>query len=147
MINSKEICSILKQKVPFVFVDRVLEMQEGKRIVAIKNVTANEGFMAQHFPNNPVFPGVLIIETVAQTVSVLCSLSQEIMPVDEDSFLALGGVQRFNLVKPVRPGDTMRIEVDIIKVVPTAAIVKAVVKVDENIVADGQLTFGVVKGE
>lgn len=147
MLSSKEVCELLKQKHPFVFVDRVLELENGKRILAVKNITANEVFLAGHFPDNPVFPGVLLIEAVAQTASILCMKSTGMEIDAENQFLAIGGVQRFQFMKAVRPGDSLYIDVEAVKVVPKGAIMKAEVKMGDTIIASGQMTFGVVQNE
>jgi len=149
MISYNEIQTILKQKAPFIFVDKVIEHERGKRIVSLKNVTGNELFAALHFPGNSLYPGIFIIESVAQTAAILCSLAIEYDENVNDGiqFLALGGLQRFNFLKPVRPGDTLRIEVEALKLCQRMAIVKAYAKVENTLVAEGQLTFGVVKDE
>jgi len=146
MISYNEIQSLLKQKAPFIFVDRVIEHEKGKKIVSLKNVTGNEFFSAFHFPDNPVYPGVFIIESIAQTAAILCVLAME-EEKDQMQFLALGGLQRFNFLKPVRPGDTLRIEVEAVKLLQQMAIVKAAVKVEDTLIAEGQLTFGAVRNE
>ncbi len=147
MISYNEIQSLLKQKAPFIFVDKVIEHDKGKRIVSLKNVTGNELFSAFHFPDNPVYPGIFIIESIAQTTAILCSLAMEENEKEQLQFLALGGLQRFNFLKPVRPGDTLRIEVEAVKLFQQMAVVKAVAKVDDTLVAEGQMTFGAVKNE
>ena len=145
MISHNEIQAILKQKAPFIFVDKVIEHEKGKKIVSIKNVTGNEFFSAVHFPDNSVYPGIFIIESIAQTTAILCSLAMDSDANDYGQFLALGGIQRLNFLNPVRPGDVMKIQVQVVKLYQQMAIVKAVAKVDEAIVAEGQLTFGTVK--
>lgn len=147
MLAFNEICSILKQKAPFVYVDKVLEIEGCKRILALKNVTGSEAFAPCHFPGNPIYPGIFIIEAVAQTASILCYYSPDMKIAQECQFLALGGLQRFQFLCPVRPGDTLLIELEAIKIVPQGAIVKAVVRVENNVVAEGQMTFGTVKNE
>ena len=147
MILYNEIQSILKQKTPFIFVDKIIEHDKGKKIVSLKNVTGNELFSAFHFPDNPVYPGIYIIESISQTTAILCTLAMEEDEKGQTQFLALGGLQRFNFLKPVRPGDTLRIEVEVIKLLPQMAIVKAIAKVENTLAAEGQLTFGAVKNE
>ena len=147
MISYNEILSLLKQKTPFVFVDKVIEHEKGKRIVSLKNVTGSELFSALHFPDNPVYPGIFIIESIAQTTAIMCSLAMEENENNEIKFLALGGIQRFNFYKPVRPGDTLKIEVEVVKLLEQMAIVKATAKVNDTLVAEGQMTFGAVKDE
>ena len=147
MISYNDIQFILKQKAPFIFVDKVIEYEKGKKIISLKNVTGSELFSAFHFPDNPVYPGIFIIESIAQTTAILCSLDMAENVNDQIQFLALGGLQRISFLKPVRPGDTLRIEVEAIKLLPKMAIVKAIVKVDDAMVAKGQLSFGAVKNE
>ncbi len=146
MMYFNEISRLLQQKAPFVYVDRVLELEENKRIVSIKNVSGSEAFTALHFPGNAVYPGIFIIESIAQTASILLSKSDEIS-LREGQFLALGGIQRLQFMRAVKPGDTLRIEVEIIKAVGQMAIVKAVVKIEDTVTAEGQMTFGVGKNE
>jgi 3-hydroxyacyl-[acyl-carrier-protein] dehydratase len=138
-----EICAILEQKPPFVFVDRVVELEFGKSIVTEKNVTGTEYFSSCHFPQKAVFPGVFLIETAAQSACLLCGLSAE-----EDKMkgtMVLAGVQRFSFIKTVKPGDRLRVSVNLIKLLPQASIVTADISVDGKPVASGQLTFGVIK--
>jgi len=147
MISYNEIQSLLKQKTPFIFVDKIIEHEKGKRIVSIKNITGSELFSGLHFPDNPVYPGIFIVESIAQTTAILCSLAMEEDAGNQMQFLALGGIQRFNFYKPVRPGDTLKIEVDAVKLYQQMAIVKATAKVDDILIAEGQMTFGAVNDE
>ena len=147
MLTYNDIQLILKQQAPFIFVDRIVEHEKGKRIVSIKNVTGSELFSAFHFPQNPVYPGIFIIESIAQTTSILCSLVMEDDDKDRSQFLALGGLQRFQFRNPARPGDTLRIEVKVVKMYKQMAVVQAEVKAGEVLVAEGQLSFGAVKNE
>ena len=111
MIEIKEIMKILPHTYPFLLVDRIVEMELGKRIVGIKNVTYNEPFFPGHFPHRPIMPGVLIVEAMAQTAGVLALKS-----VPEESqkkpvyFLGIDNV-RFR--KPVIPGDQLRLELEV----------------------------------
>jgi 3-hydroxyacyl-[acyl-carrier-protein] dehydratase len=111
MIEIKEIMNILPHAHPFLLVDRIVEMEPGKRIVGIKNVTYDEPFFPGHFPNRPIMPGVLIVEAMAQTAGVLVFKS---MPEEEQKkpvyFLGIDNV-RFR--KPVVPGDQLRLELEI----------------------------------
>jgi 3-hydroxyacyl-[acyl-carrier-protein] dehydratase len=111
MIEIREIMSMLPHAYPFLLVDRIVEIEPGKRIVGIKNVTYNEPFFPGHFPGRPIMPGVLIVEAMAQTAGVLAFNS---MPEAEQRkpayFLGLDNV-RFR--KPVTPGDQLRLELEI----------------------------------
>src|SRR4030065_2547824 len=111
MIEAKEIMSILPHAFPFLLVDRILEFEPGKRIVGIKNVTYNEPFFPGHFPGQPIMPGVLIGEAMAQTAGLLAFQS---MPENKNQkrpvfFLGMDNV-RFR--KPVIPGDQLRLELE-----------------------------------
>jgi 3-hydroxyacyl-[acyl-carrier-protein] dehydratase len=112
MIEIKEILDILPHAYPFLLVDRIIELDPGKRIVGIKNVTYNEPFFPGHFPGRPIMPGVLIVEAMAQTAGILVfnSLPQELHkpPI---YFLGINNV-RFR--KPVIPGDQLHLELEII---------------------------------
>lgn len=108
MLDLQEIVKILPHRYPFLMVDRILEIETGKRIVGIKNVTINEPFFQGHFPEHPIMPGVLIIESMAQVAGILAYLSAS----EEDRkkvtyFLAIDNA-RFR--KPVIPGDVLRLE-------------------------------------
>ena len=108
MIDIKEIMSLLPHRYPFLLVDRVLELEPEVKAVGIKNVTINEPFFTGHFPNNPVMPGVLIIEAMAQVAGILAfksgmsSMSVYFMSIDKVKFR-----------KPVFPGDQLRFEVNV----------------------------------
>ncbi|MFZ5351483.1 MAG: 3-hydroxyacyl-ACP dehydratase FabZ [Bacillota bacterium] len=147
MLTFKEISCLLKQKPPFVYIDKVLEIEPGKKIKAVKNVTASDNFAAVHFPGNPIFPGVYIIEAAAQTASVYFAYEKKDMNASEDYVYVIGGVQSFQFLSIVRPGDVLVIEVEIMKKVENMAITKTTITVDNNIVARGQMSFGAIKDE
>ena len=106
-IRIGEIMKILPHRYPFLLVDRILELEPGKRVVGIKNVTFNEEFFQGHFPGNPVMPGVLVLEAMAQ-VSGIALLG--VVPDREKKLLYLSGVDRCKFRRPVVPGDQLRIE-------------------------------------
>lgn len=109
MMDVKEIMQCIPHRYPFLLVDRVIEMVEGKSIVAIKNVTMNEEFFQGHFPGNPIMPGVLIVEAMAQAGGILAikSVGGKDMGV---YFMSIDGVK---FRKPVVPGDQLRFEVEV----------------------------------
>ncbi|MEF2965923.1 3-hydroxyacyl-ACP dehydratase FabZ [Paenibacillus sp. M1] len=144
LLTPAEIGKLLKQKPPFLFIDKVLELEPCKRIKAIKNVSATELFATCHFPGKPIYPGVFLIEVAAQAASILCSFAPGEMNLSEESILVLGGVQRFQFLRVVQPGDILQIEIEIVKMAPGGAIVKAVHRVDGEKVAEGQMTFGAI---
>ena len=112
MLDIVEIMAILPHRYPFLLVDRVLEVEQGKRIVAIKNVTMIEPFFQGHFPGHPVMPGVLIIEAMAQVAAIMAYLASGSDADDKVSYFMAIDNARFR--KPVKPGDTLRIEVETI---------------------------------
>jgi 3-hydroxyacyl-[acyl-carrier-protein] dehydratase len=137
MIDIKEIMAMLPHAYPFLLVDRILEVEPGKRVVGIKNVTYNEPFFPGHFPGRPIMPGVLIVEAMAQTAGVLIFYS---LPEEERKktvfFLAIDNV-RFR--KPVIPGDQLRMELEITRHRQSIWGFKGKAFVDGNVVAEGDL--------
>lgn len=111
MLNINEIMKILPHRYPFLLVDKILEMEVGKSIVAIKNVTINEPFFQGHFPGHPVMPGVLIIEAMAQVAGILAYSSDEKVRSKITYFV---GIDNARFRKPVLPGDQLRFEVEAI---------------------------------
>ncbi|HEY5512389.1 MAG TPA: 3-hydroxyacyl-ACP dehydratase FabZ [Geomonas sp.] len=112
MLDIVEIMKILPHRYPFLLVDKVLEVEQGKRIVAIKNVTMNEPFFQGHFPGFPVMPGVLIIEAMAQVAAIMAYLASGSESNEKVSYFMAIDNARFR--KPVKPGDTLRIEIETI---------------------------------
>jgi len=112
-MNVEDIKEYLRQRYPFLLVDRVIEMELGKSIVAYKNVTVNEPFFQGHFPEQPILPGVLIIEALAQAAGVLGFKSQEKKPKDGYLYYFVGA-DDVRLRRPVVPGDQLQLEAEII---------------------------------
>lgn len=115
MMNVDEIKSYLPQRYPFLMVDRVVELEMGKRILAYKNVTVNEEFFQGHFPGKPIMPGVLIIEALAQAAGVLGFKSQEKKPADGYLYYFVGA-DDVRLKRPVVPGDQLMLEAELVAV-------------------------------
>lgn len=109
MIDIQEIKGIIRHRYPFLLVDRVLELEEGTRAVAIKNVTANEEFFTGHFPDYPVMPGVLIVEALAQVSAVVMLTKEE----NKGRIGLLAGIDGCRFKRQVKPGDQLRLEVKI----------------------------------
>ena len=122
--------AILPHRYPFLLIDRVIEIERKKRIVAIKNVTINEPFFAGHFPGYPIMPGVLMVEAIAQAGGAL--LLTEI-PDRDEKLMVFTGIERAKFRKPVTPGDQLRVEVDVLAWRTTA------VKMQGNVLVDGKL--------
>lgn len=137
MMDIKEIMSIIPHRYPFLLIDRVIEMEEGKSCTAIKNVTMNEPFFQGHFPGEPVMPGVLIIEALAQTGAVAMLSREEF----KGKIAFFGGIDKAKFRGKVTPGDTLRLEVEMIKIKRNAGIGKGTAYVDGKKVAEGELTF------
>ena len=108
-----EVLAHLPQRFPFLMIDRVLECEPGKRIRALKNVSANEPYFQGHFPNRPVMPGVLILEAMAQAAGILVFRTKNAKP-DESSVYYYAGIDNARFKRPVAPGDQLEIEVTIL---------------------------------
>ena len=137
----QEVQKHLKQRFPFLMVDRVLELEPGKCIKALKNVTGSEIQFLGHFPDFAVMPGTLIVEAFGQAASLLFSHSTG-SGMNAGELMMLGVINDMRFLVPVLPGHTMIMEVNIMKMLPTAALVEGVVRVNETIVAQGKLSFG-----
>jgi 3-hydroxyacyl-[acyl-carrier-protein] dehydratase len=141
MLNFEEVRRLVPQKYPFLFIDKVIELQKESRIVCLKNISGNEPFFAGHFPDFAVMPGVLIVEALAQASIILFKKSFDTEQNKDKVFLLGSANVRFS--KPVFPGDQLILEVDVEKIISTAAIVKGVAKVGDKVVAKATLSFGV----
>ena len=115
ILDIREVLDHLPHRYPFLLVDRVLELEKGKRIVAIKNVTINEPFFQGHFPHHPVMPGVLQIEALAQAAGILSFQTMD-RRSDESSVYYFVGIDSARFKRPVVPGDQLRLEVEILRV-------------------------------
>jgi beta-hydroxyacyl-ACP dehydratase FabZ len=136
MLTIHEIMKILPHRYPMLLVDRVLEIEAGKRIVAIKNVTANEQFFQGHFPGAPVMPGVLIIEAMAQCCAILFLRD---LPDRDSKLFLFGGVDKARFRKPVFPGDQLRLECDLLQKRSSSLRMHGTATVDGSIVAEAEM--------
>ena len=137
LMDIKEIQSIIPHRYPMLLIDRIVELEPLKRIVAIKNITINEEVFQGHFPGAPVFPGVMIIEAMAQTGAVL--LFREI-PNREEKLLYFTGIEEARFRRPVLPGDQLRLEATVLKYKMGYAKLRAEAYVDGQVVAEATIT-------
>jgi beta-hydroxyacyl-ACP dehydratase FabZ len=136
MLNILEIMKLLPHRYPMLLVDRILEFEDGKRIVGLKNVSANEQFFQGHFPGNPVMPGVLIVEAMAQCCAVL--FLKDIEDREKKLFL-FGGVDKARFRKPVIPGDQLIMECTVLQKRASTVRMRGEAKVDGAIVAEAEM--------
>jgi 3-hydroxyacyl-[acyl-carrier-protein] dehydratase len=137
-MDIQQILQTLPHRYPFVLVDRVLEITPGERIVALKNVTINEPYFVGHFPHLPVMPGVLIIEALAQAAAVLTYRTLNLQQGDGTLFY-FAGIDGARFKRPVTPGDQLRLEVEMIRVMRGIGKFKARALVDGTLVAEAEL--------
>ncbi len=136
--NIEDILDVLPHRYPMLLVDKVLDFQPKKKIIAIKNVSYNENYFQGHYPDKPIMPGVLIIEALAQAGGLLMLYSVE---QENDSLPYFAGIDKAKFRKPVQPGDQLKLICDIINFKKRAAKVYAKAFVDDDLVAEGRLLF------
>ena len=136
MMTITEIMNILPHRYPMLLVDRIIEVDGEKRIVGLKNVSANEEFFLGHFPGNPVMPGVLIVEAMAQCAAIL---GLKDMPDRDRKLFLFGGVDRARFRRPVVPGDQLRLECEVLHRRASSVKIKGTATIDGQLVAEAQL--------
>lgn len=138
MLDVVEIRRRIPHRYPFLLVDRIIELDPGKRAVGIKNVTVNEPFFNGHYPDQPVMPGVLITEAMAQVGGLIfCGL--DIVP--KDALPLLAGIDTMRFKRIVVPGDQLRIETEVVKFRRSIAKISATAYVGDEVAATGELMF------
>lgn len=137
MLDITEIKKIIPHRYPFLLVDKIIELEEGKRAVGIKNVTANEEFFNGHFPDYPVMPGVLIIEALAQVGAVALLKKEE----NQGKIGFLAGIDNCRIKKQVKPGDQLRLEVELVRLRSSFGKGKAVATVDGEVACELEISF------
>jgi 3-hydroxyacyl-[acyl-carrier-protein] dehydratase len=138
LMDIHQILEQLPHRYPFVLVDRVLELETGKKIKAVKNVSINEPFFPGHFPHHPVMPGVLIVEALAQAAAILSFKTGNFMPSD-DSVYYFAGIDKARFKKPVSPGDQLILEVSIDRILKGIWKYNCTASVDGKIVAEADI--------
>lgn len=140
LLDIHQIKNFLPHRYPFLLVDRVLEAVPEKSMVALKNVTYNEPFFEGHFPNQPVMPGVLIIEALAQAAALMASYGAEDVYTSNRIYY-FTGIDKARFKRPVEPGDQLIFEVELVRKIKNMWKCKGVAKVDGEIAASAELMF------
>ncbi len=140
MLNKDEIKNIIPQREPFLMIDEVEKFVPGESCTAYKNVSEDEYYFKGHFPGNPIMPGVLMIESLAQTGAVAILSLEE----NKGKNALFGGVDKLKFKKQVVPGDRLKLEVKIIKRKGPIGVGEAIATVDGKVAVKGELTFAVV---
>lgn len=140
MLNKDQIKKIIPQREPFLMIDEVEEYKAGESATAYKYVNEEEWYFKGHFPGNPIMPGVLITESLAQTGAIAILSLEE----NKGKNALFGGIDKMKFKKMVVPGDKLKLEVKIIKQKGPIGVGEAIATVDKKIVAKGELTFAVV---
>ena len=141
MLNNIEIQKIIPHRYPFLLVDKITEMEPGKRAVGIKNVTINEPFFQGHFPENPIMPGVLIVEALAQ-VGAVSVLSME---ENKGKLAVFTGIDNAKFRKQVVPGDTLRMEIEMVSMRRGMGKGEAVAYVGDEVACKATIKFAVIE--
>ncbi len=144
VLDILEIQKVLPHRYPFLLVDRIVDLVPMERVVGIKNVTMNEPFFQGHFPGNPIMPGVLILEAMAQTGGFLL-LNTENDP--SGKLVYFTGINKVKFRKPVVPGDQLRFEIEFLKLKRNICKMKGLAFVEDKMVCEAELTAAVVDKE
>ena len=139
--DTQEIMGFLPHRYPFLLIDRIVEFEPTRRLVAIKNVTINEPFFQGHFPEYPIMPGVLVVEAMAQAGGII--IMHE-LPDRAEKLVVFTGIERAKFRRPVTPGDQLRIEVDVLSFRPRAGRIEGKAWVDGKLACEATLTCQVV---
>ncbi|MCP8617470.1 3-hydroxyacyl-ACP dehydratase FabZ [Salirhabdus salicampi] len=139
MYDIDAIKKVIPHRYPFLLIDKMLEVEEGKRAVGLKNVTANEPFFEGHFPNYPVMPGVLIVEAMAQVGAVAILDKEE----NRGKLAFFAGIDKCRFKKQVRPGDQLKLEVEITRAKGRIGKGKGIATVDGEVACEAEITFAI----
>lgn len=143
MLYVQQIKQIIPHRYPFLLVDKILEVEDGVRAVGLKNVTINEPFFEGHFPEYPVMPGVLIVEALAQVGAVAMLKAEE----NRGKIGFLAGIDNFRFRGQVKPGDTLILELEVTRLKGSIGKGKGTAKVNDKVVAEGELMFALANPE
>jgi beta-hydroxyacyl-ACP dehydratase FabZ len=141
VLSIQEVLDHLPHRYPFLMIDRIIEYTPNERIVALKNVTINEPFFPGHFPGVPIMPGVLIVEAMAQAGGVLVFKT---LPDRENKLVYFIGIENARFRKPVRPGDQLRFEMEVVRLKTRVGRLKGKAYVDGTLVAEAEVMFSLV---
>ncbi|NCU16274.1 3-hydroxyacyl-ACP dehydratase FabZ [Pallidibacillus pasinlerensis] len=139
MLDINQIKEIIPHRYPFLLIDKIVEVEEDKRAVGIKNVTANEPFFQGHFPDYPVMPGVLIVEALAQVGAVAILGKEE----NRGKLALFAGIDNCRFKRQVKPGDTLRLEVEITRVRGPIGKGRAIATVDGEVACQTDIMFAI----
>ncbi|WP_055070771.1 3-hydroxyacyl-ACP dehydratase FabZ [Clostridium massiliamazoniense] len=139
MLGINDIKKILPHRYPFLLVDKVEYLEEGSKVIAYKNVTANEEFFQGHYPEYPIMPGVLIVEALAQTGAIALLTKEEF----KGKTPLFAGINKARFKKQVVPGDVLKLEVEITKLKGPVGIGKGTASVDGKIACSGEILFAI----
>jgi len=137
MLTNIEIQNIIPHRYPFLLLDRIIEVEPGKKAVGIKNVTANEYFFQGHFPGYPIMPGVLIVEALAQTAGIAVALLEE----NKGKLGVFAGIDNMKFKRQVVPGDTLRLEAEILVSKMGVSKARVTASVEGQVAAEGEIKF------
>jgi 3-hydroxyacyl-[acyl-carrier-protein] dehydratase len=140
-LDIQEILDFLPHRYPFLLIDRIVEFERTKRLVAIKNVTINEPFFQGHFPGYPIMPGVLVIEAMAQAGGIIIMYE---LPDRHKKLVVFTSIERAKFRRPVTPGDQLRIEIKVLSFRPRAGRIQGKAYVDGKLACEATLTCAVV---
>ena len=135
-LDVRAIMEILPHRYPFLLVDRVVELEEERRIVALKNVTFNEPFFQGHFPGNPIMPGVLVVEAMAQAGAILLLHSR---PESRGRIVYFAGIDKAKFRRPIVPGDQLRLQVEVLKLRSRTCLMRGEALVGGSVVAEAEI--------
>ncbi len=144
MMNINRILDAIPHRYPFLLVDRIVELEARRRVVAIKNVTFNEPFFPGHFPGAPVMPGVLIIESLAQAGAVLLLHD---MPDRDSKLIYFTGIDKARFRRTVQPGDQLRLSLEVLNLRSNACKMRGVAEVDGEMAAQAEILSALVDRE